>query len=483
MSALATAIRLHRSGRLAEAERAYRQILDSEPDNADALQLLGVIANQAGQPAAAADLIRRALAVNPDHADAHCNLGVALLELGDQRGADAAFHRALAIEPAIPEALNNLGNIARQQGRLEEAEENYRRALQAAPGLAETHSNLGVVLHIMGRFVEAEAGFRQALAIDPDNAEAHTNLAATLLQTGRLKEGWAENEWRWRKKNFSSPARNFIQPRWDGSPLDGKTVLLHAEQGFGDTILFIRYAPLCAKRGGRVVVECQPQLKKLLAGASGIDELAAQGEPLPRFDVHLPMASLPLVFGTTLDSIPSGSNNIRADPALCEKWQGRLPEMTGCSIGLVWQGNKAQKKDRTRSLPLALLAPLLEVPFTSFVSLQKGDGEEQISMCGLGPRLVNPASGIGDFADTAAIIELLDMVICVDTAAAHLAAALGKPTWVLLEHVPDWRYMQDGDTSPWSPSMRLFRQTRPGDWKGVVSEVKRALGAFRAGSS
>ena len=473
MSALAKAVELHRAGRLAEAERAYRRILDSDPDNADALQLLGVIANQAGRPAAAAELIRKALAVNPGHADAHCNLGAALLELGDLRGADAAFRRALEINPAISEALNNLGNIARQQDRPEEAAENYRRALQYAPGIAETHSNLGVVLHIMGRFVDAEACFRQALKINPDNAEAHANLAATLLQTGRLKEGWAENEWRWRKKNFPSPARNFPQPRWDGSPLDGKTLLLHAEQGFGDTILFIRYAPLCAERGGRVVVECQPQLKRLLTGVDGIDELAAQGEQLPPFDVHLPMASLPLIFETTLDSIPPCSGHIKADPALCEEWQGRLPKMQGRKIGLVWQGNKAQKKDRTRSLPLALLAPLLEVPSASFVSLQKGDGEDQIGA----HRLANPVSGINDFADTAAITMLLDLVICVDTATAHLAAALGKPTWVLLEHVPDWRYMQDGETSPWFLSMRLFRQSAPGDWKGVVADVKRALGA------
>lgn len=470
---LSKAIELHRSGRLAEAERAYRLILDGDPENAEALQLLGVIANQAGKPEASAELIGKALEIDPGHADAHCNLGSALMEMNDLDGAAASFSRALEIDSNIPEAHNNLGNIWRKRGNLEEAAKSYRIAIRIAPGLAQTHSNLGIVLHVLGRFAEAEASYRRALAIDPGNAEAHANLATTLLHIGRLEEGWAENEWRWRKKTFTSPPRSFPQPRWDGSTLDGKTLLLHAEQGFGDTLQFVRYASLAAEMGGRIVVECQPQMKRLLDG--GVWELVAQGESLPPFDVHTPLLSLPLIFKTTLDTIPLAAGYLTADASLAESWRQRLPDRQGLTVGLVWQGNKAQRKDRTRSIPLALLEPLLDATSSRFVSLQKGDGEEQIKDTDFAGRIFDPAPDIADFADTAAIIHNLDLVICVDTAVAHLAGALGKPVWVLLEHVPDWRYMQDRADSPWYASMRLFRQKTPDDWPVVVTDAAQAL--------
>jgi Flp pilus assembly protein TadD len=468
---------LHRAGRLPEAEKLCRQVLAAQPDRADAWNLLGILFHTAGRPAMAADLIGRAVAAAPTVAEYHSNLGNVLRAAGRLDEAIAAYRDALAIQPGAAAVHSNLGAALVARGDVGQGIEGYRTAIGLDPSLAEAHSNLGNALLDLGRIGDAIDAYRAAIAIVPDHAEVRCNLGMCLLLRGEFAEGWAELEWRLRCGDAGRAARHFAHPRWAGEPLAGRTILLHAEQGFGDTIHFLRYAGLVAARGGRVVVECQPELVPLLRQLPSVAEWVAHGEHLPRFDVHCPLLSLPRVFDTRLDTVPPMGPPLSADADRAAMWRGRL-DAAGPRVGLCWAGNPGHANDRNRSIPLADLAPLAEaLPHGRFASLQVGPAAGQ-ALSAAWPNLLDASAELRDFTDTAALIDRLDLVITVDTAVAHLAAAMGKPTWLLLPFTPDWRWMLDRSDSPWYPSMRLFRQTSPGKWAEVVSRVAAELRAL-----
>ncbi len=360
-------------------------------------------------------------------------------------------------------------------GRFAEAENCYHEALRLNPRYAEAHNNLASALQALGRHEEALAGYDLALLYQPDSASAHWNRSLAWLQQGDYQRGWPEYEWRWRRDRVVR--RRLPGAPWDGAPLDGRTLLIYPEQGLGDQIQFVRYAPLARQQGGRVVVECPPALLGLFATCPGIDQLVAEGTPLPPFDVHVPVMSLPHRLGTTLETIPAAVPYLSADPARVASWAEVLAGIPGYRVGIAWQGNPRHAWDRHRSIPLARFAPLAQVPGVRLVSLQKGPGVEQLR--GLAERLpvaVLPDGPEGTFLDTAAVVSQLDLVVTADTALAHLAGALGVPVWVALSAHSDWRWLRDREDTPWYPSMRLFRQATLGDWPGVFACMAAELG-------
>jgi Flp pilus assembly protein TadD len=441
---LAAALQHHQAGRLDEAERLFRQVLAINPRHAVSLHLLGIIAYQTGRHDLAIDLIRKAAAINPGDASAHSSLGNLLLQQGRLDEAVTCYRKAVDLKPDFSEALNNLGNALRAQKRLDEAIASYRRAL----------------------------GLRS------DDPEAHYNLAMALLARGDMPAGWEEHEWRWKTPQLAPSHRNFAQPQWRGEAAAGRALLLHAEQGFGDTLQFCRYAPLAAAGGLRIILEVPKPLVRLLHSLAGVDRIVMQGEALPPFDLHCPMLSLPLALGTTIATIPSDVPYLHADTAQVAAWRTRLAatEKRGPRIGLVWAGNPrkpllaAAALDRRRSIAPERLAPLFELPGLRFYSLQK-DGPAAPTHFPLADFMAE----MEDFADTAALIANLDLIVSVDTSVAHLAAALGKPVWLLDRFDPCWRWLVGRRDSPWYPGLRLYRQPRPGDWGSVIGEIARDL--------
>ena len=436
------ALQHHQAGRLQEAEAIYRQILQVHPNHPGAHHLLGMIAYQVGRYDVAVEYVKRAIALNP---------------------AVAEFH-------------NNLGTVYLDQGLSDQALVHLNKALQLQPDYVEAHYNLGNALRDQGKFEAAMAQYRRALRHNPDYAGAHWNLSLVLLLTGNFKDGWQEYEWRWEADVGKPWKRDFPQPLWDGTDLSGKTILLHAEQGFGDTLQFIRYAPLVAKHGAQVIIECQPEMKSLLQSVEGVTRLAAKGEPLPDFDVHAPLLRLPMAFETMLDTIPTQVPYITADPERAAVWRRRIAgKRNTFKVGLAWSGNPTQGNDRNRSCSLAMYAALGRVRDVAFYSLQKGEAAKQTASPLDGMALIDFTGDLHDFADTAALMSNLDLIISVDTSVAHLAGAVGKPVWTLLTFAPDWRWLLEREDCPWYPTMRLFRQERPGDWPGAVARAAEAL--------
>jgi Tfp pilus assembly protein PilF len=470
------ALQHHQAGRLREAEQLYRQVLARQPEHADAIHFLGVIAHQVGRNDIAVGLIRRAIALNPNNADAHNNLGNALKDKGQLDEAIAAFRQAIALNPNIPEAHNNLGNVLTDRGQLDEAIAAFRRAIALRGNYAQAHNNLGNALKDERQLDEAIAAFRQAIALNPNIPEAHHNLSLALLTRGDFQQGWEEHEWRWRCKDFPSAPRNFAQPQWDGRELEGRTLLLHTEQGLGDAIQFVRYVPLAAQRGGKIIIECQAELQRLFQTMDERCQIVPRGQPLPGFDLHCPLLSLPRVFRTTLANVPKEAPYLHADAEDAGRWENRLADDSLIvKVGLAWAGSPTHKNDRNRSIKLARLAPLGQVPGARFFSLQKGEAAAEAKTPPTGMELVDWTEELKDFADTAALIANLDLVIAVDTAVVHLAGAMGKPVWTLSPYVSDWRWLLDRDDSPWYPTMRLFRQPARGDWDSVITRVADAL--------
>ena len=380
---------------------------------------------------------------------------------------------AVATEPGHAHAHLNLGTVLRDAGSYEDALQHLRQAVAIEPASAEAYNNLGTVLQAVTDFGAAEECYETALRLNPDLADAHFSRATSRLRAADLAGGFAEYEWRWKCKSFST--RRFLEPRWDGSPLDGKTILLHAEQGLGDTMHFIRYAANVKRRGGTVILECQPQLLPLLSGTEGVDRMVAAGSPPGPFDVHCPLMSLPGVLGLSIDQLWSGAY-LSADAERVAAWRERLNRRDGLGVGISWQGNPKHMFDAQRSFPLNQFAPLVQAANVQLISLQQGPGSEQISqnsfaVVDLGTQLDADAA----FVDTAAVIKSLDLVITADTALAHLAGGLGAPVWLALSAHGDWRWFEDRDTSPWYPAMRLFRQPHLGEWKQVFQAMARAL--------
>jgi tetratricopeptide (TPR) repeat protein len=499
------ALQHHRAGHLQEAEKLYRQILVHQPNHAEATHLLGMIAHQVGQKDIAENLIRQAIAIRPDNFGAYINLGIILAGKGELDAAIVAYRQAIAVNPNLPEghsnlgiALNikgqvdeaiaahrraiglrpgysearNLGFALKDKGDLDEAVTAYRQAVACRPDYAEAHSDLGNALRESGRLDEAIAAYGRAVALNPSLPEAHYHLATALLAKGDFELGWREYEWRQKCKELSSQARNFTQPRWDGCSFEGRTLLIHAEQGFGDAIQFFRYLPLVVQRGGKIIVECHPELERIFQAAAGSCQVVARGQPPPNFDLHCSLLSLPQVFGATLADIPKDVPYLQPDAEETRRWQGRLADhSTVMKVGLVWAGSSGHKNDRNRSIELARLAPLMQTPGVGFFSLQKGNVDTGAKTSPAGMELIDWTRDLKDFADTAALIANLDLVIAVDTAVAHLAGAMGKPVWTLLPFVPDWRWLLEREDSPWYPTMRLFRQPLRGDWDSVIRRV------------
>jgi len=419
----------------------------------------------------AARFYGQAIQLNQNFPDIYNNLGVALRALGKREASAACYQRSLALKPDHAGAYTNLGNVLRELGRLEVAAASHRHAIELDPGLADAHYNLGLALRDLGETEAALKCFDETLSLNPDHPACHWERSLSLLQGGDLLNGFTEYEWRLQLASF--PKRDFSQPRWDGAELKGKTILLHQEHGFGDLILFARYIPILKAMGGNVVVEVHPELSRLFSTINGVGQVVNRGANLPKFDVYLPIMSLAHVLGTTMDSIPADVPYLQAPDRLAR----HLPANLGSEkkIGLAWAGRSTHKNDAKRSVLFRHFVELMGVADTAFCSLQYGPAAKDIAENGCEALIMDLATKLQDFADTAAVITELDLVITVDTSIAHLAGALGKPVWVALPFPGDWRWMLDREDSPWYPTARLFRQPKPGDWEAVFGNIRAAL--------
>jgi tetratricopeptide (TPR) repeat protein len=460
--------------RPAEALSAYDKVLALRPGHAEACNNRGVALQELKRPAEALGSYDQALALRPDYAEALNNRGNALKELDRLDEALSSFDRALVLAPRHAEAFYNRGNALQELWRPDEALASFDRALALKPDHAEACNNRGNALRELKRFDEALASSERALALRPDYAPAHWNEALYRLLMGDFERGWEKYEWRWALADalwgfVSTPA--FAQPAWDGTEdVGGKTILLHAEQGLGDTIQFCRYVPLVAEKGANVILAVQPSLKRLLTGFAEVQAVVGQDEEQPAFDLHCPLLSLPRAFRTRLETIPP-PHAPGVPPELTKAWEARLRRDGTPRVGIVWSGRQTHKHGRHRSIPLRAMLGLLDLPI-ELVSLQKEvHGDDQGVLDAHAADIAHFGPALTDFMETAALVSLMDVVITIDTAVAHLACSLGRPTWILLPFVPDWRWLLEREDSPWYPTARLFRQPAIGDWNTVMQEV------------
>ena len=494
-------------GRASEAAEAYRDAVVLTPNDAAVHSDMAAALVTAGDFDAARSRARLALELAPDLAPAHLNLGLALQGGGASAaaGAEACFRRAAALDPNLADAHQALGQLHQGRGEDDAAMECYRQAIRANPGMAEAHCNLGnilrerldlaaamaqydagltvapdiaalhankgVALHELGRFDDALVSYDRALALDPEDAECRRNRAMTLLLLGRLAEGWQAYEARWRTARFKGQDRGGKVPRWTAAGAEpGATVLVRAEQGFGDTIQFARYAALLAAADQHVILECPATLRRLMTSLDGVIQVVEQGgDRLPGHDYQIPLMSLPAAFATDLATIPADVPYLRAPDRDRADWRRRLDKLAGPRIGIVWKGSPDHPRDRVRSPGLAPFLPLLDLSGATLVSLQMGGGTD-LAAHGA-DAVVDMTPDLRDFAATAALIECLDLVVTCDTAVGHLAGALGRPVAMMLPQVPEWRWLLDRDDTPWYPTMRLFRQPAAGDWDGAVKSL------------
>jgi Flp pilus assembly protein TadD len=466
-----------------EAIPCFREVLRLRPDYPEAYSNLGTALQECGAFDEAVQCFQAAIRLKPDYHEAHYNLGNAHKERGDLGLALDAYREALRLKPGFTSAHSNLAGALQQRGDLAEAEASYAAALRLDPNFEKALNGLGLVRGERGHLAEAVACYRQALRLKPDFAEAHLNLGLALLLTGHLREGWQEYDWRWVSPSLRRERRHHDRPLWRGEPLGGRTILLHSEQGLGDTIQFARFAPMIAAAGVRVLLEVQPPLHELLRHSLAGIEVFRNGEPLPAFDCQCPLLSVPRALDITLDTIPAHIPYLHADEARQSEWRRRVGGTAALRVGIAWAGSPTHRYDRTRSIRAETLRPLLEVGGTRFYSLQKGPGADEARALGAGAALADWTDELGDFADTAALVACLDLVVTADTAVAHLAGALGKPVWLLTPFAPDWRWLLERADSPWYPTMRLFRQRDARDWGHVVADVRAALTTLCAGAS
>jgi len=462
-----------KTGRHAEARQHLQQVLALEPRDADTHFQLGNLETIAENWTAAANCYQLALTARPDWPLAETRLGIARQSLGQLNAASQHYERALQLDPNQAQARYNWGVLRRQQGRPAEAAEQFRRLLGLVGNHAAALVNLGAIYQESGELSAALDCFERALAVEPAAADAHYNRALILLARGDLAAGWQEYQWRMRLSWF--PIQRRSEPVWNGSPIPQQTLLVHAEQGLGDTLHFIRYTPLARERCGRLIVQVQDPLVPLLK-QSGF-EVMGQNADLPRCDYQIPLVSLPGALGTTLANVPASIPYLSSSHERLAAWQAELGGMQGLKVGIVWQGSPAQAGDPKRSIPLAQFEPLARIAGVTLVSLQKHAGVEQLSSVSFPVHQfqVSWDEQSGAFVDTAAIMQNLDLVITADTAAAHLAGALGVQVWTALPVLPDWRWMLDRDDTPWYPTMTLFRQQRAGDWPTVFARTAQRL--------
>ncbi|OQA34032.1 MAG: TPR repeat-containing protein YrrB [Betaproteobacteria bacterium ADurb.Bin341] len=500
------------AGRYEEARTACELILKKFPQHANALWLLGMICSEKQEMERASGYIGRAIEIAPKVAKYRLSLGYVRQEEGEFDRAAECYRAAIELDSHYAEAWNNLGCVMQMQGKLSQAADCFRQALEINPNLAQANQNLGELIHDphsleiaakgfrqaieahpgdanlyiglgntlrdLGKFSEAFEAFDAAIALKPDYAEAHFSKSLALLLQGDLVAGWKEHEWRWQRE---AERREFQAPQWDGQPMPKGTLFLHAEQGLGDTMQFVRYAPLAARLCGRLVVECQPPLKTLIENMPGIAQTYSQGEFLPEFDAHLPMLSLPYVFNTSLETIPAEIPYLHADMSKFADWRVRLAaDGDAFRVGLCWAGRPEHWDDANRSAALDVFAPQGEVRGIVFYSLQKGPAAKQVAHPPVGMCLKDMTAELHDFSMTAALVANLDLVISVDTSIAHLSGALGVPIWTMLPRVPDWRWLLHREDSPWYPGMRLFRQEDLSGWHPVVLRMTGELGKLMA---
>jgi tetratricopeptide (TPR) repeat protein len=478
---------LREQGREAYAEAALLRAVELRPDLVAGWVNLAVLERERRRPEKAEAYLRKALELNPEQVETHIAWCQFCVSEKDVAGAWDWLRKALAHDPVQPEAVNMKGILLHTEGRFAEAIEAFEQA--EALGHNAAASNRGNSLLDMGRMAEALAAHEAAAARDPGHPGALYNLALTRLRLGDWERGWRGYEARWRFREMHRVPRVFKQTRWKGEALDGRRILLHAEQGLGDTIQFCRYANLVAARGGHAILQVQPAVERLLRSMaivrSGQAEVVKQGERSPEFELEFPLLSLPAVFGTTVETVPWPGAYLAADPALTEERRVCFPNFRnshsgerGLRVGLAWAGNPRYKADAQRSMELKTLLPLLGAPGVTWISLQKGPAAEQLSGIGGSAFVWDGSSEDEDLAETAATMATLDLVITTDTCIAHLAGAMALPVWILLPHLGDWRWMQEVETTPWYPTARLLRQESPGDWEGVVSRAIRELDEF-----
>jgi tetratricopeptide (TPR) repeat protein len=509
-------VALAERGRLNEAEALLRRAVAAGPRMAKAHHNLGVALAQMKRPDEAIECLEQALALEPDYVEAYVNLGNVLNGIGRTADAIARYEQALKLRPDNGLAYNNLGLALTEADRPAEAVSMLQQAVRLRPGDSETYANLGQAYAALGRLAEAEASFHEALRLDPRNGEAHHGLgnackeqgrlqealasyqmalwfnpdaaptqynrSLALLQSGNYAEGWPAYEWRWKRKKAKQ--RTFTRPRWDGGPLHGRTILVWSEQGLGDSMQFIRYCAPVKQRGGTVIFQCPDYLMPLLRTCPFPDRVVAEEDPAPQYDVQVPVLSLPGLLGTTLENVPADVPYLHPEPERVARWAERLAVVPGFKVGIEWQGNPYHQWDQHRSVSLERFAALAAVEGVQLVSLQRVHGAEQlrasagrISVLELGEEVDPPGAA---FLDTAAVMRNLDLVITVDTAAAHLAGALAVPVWVAVSAISDWRWMTGRDDSPWYPTMRLFRQKNLGDWDEVFSRMAAELATLAA---
>ncbi|HEY1475805.1 MAG TPA: tetratricopeptide repeat-containing glycosyltransferase family protein [Pseudolabrys sp.] len=457
----------------------YGRALAVQPNHADALSNRGNALMALDRFDAALASYDRALVARPDFAEALCNRGHALEKLGRLDEALTSYNRALALQADFVEALYNRGNALKALKRYDEALASYGRAIALRPGHADAHNNRGQALRELMRYEEALACYDRAIALQPQHVMAHCNAAALRLLLGDFGRGLPDYEWRWLKQSVLTANRLFRQPVWRGEPAAGKTILLRSEQGLGDTIQFCRYVPLVAAAGARVILEVQEPLRALMSGL-GAAQVIAKGNRLPDFDIHCPLLSLPLAFGTRLETIPSTQAYLAAPARQAMEWQARLAATRRPRIGLAWSGRPEHERDRERSIGLRALLPLLETGAT-IVSLQKEVRAEDAAVLKEHGDILRFGEALADFSDTTGLMSQLDLIVAVDTSVAHLAGALAKPVWILVTHVPDWRWLLGRDYSPWYPTARLFRQDSTCTWDGAIARVHAAARKFVAG--
>jgi len=513
--ALAKAMEHHRVGRLAEAAKQYRVALALAPRHGDASRLLGAIYLEAGKPDQALPLLRIALEVQAKSSEVLNNLGLALRDSGQAEEAALRFRQALEVDPSRVEALNNLSTVLEKEGKSEAALDCLEKALIQKPDYPDALGNLAAMLWGMGRYAEARTKLEHALRVNPDHVGATAKMASflhgegkigealqhynralihaparkdalwgkgtALLALGEYREGWELYETGLGDEDTRGSNPFAAAKPWDGKPAPDKHLLLWTEQGLGDSLQFVRYVELCKQSFGKVSVLCQKPLVRLFKDLPLVDDAFNTIGDGSYFDQHVPLMSLPHRFGTVLETVPANIPYLRVDPAIQTKWSLKFAGAAGIKIGLVWAGGSHKENrrgnlmDQQRSVGLERMKPWLDLQGTRFYSLQKDEPAEQIAALGLVDRIIDFMDEVTDFADTAAIVQNLDLVITVDTSVAHLAGGLGKPVWILSRFNADWRWLQNRPTNPWYPTARIFGQPTLGDWDSVMTEVGREL--------
>jgi tetratricopeptide (TPR) repeat protein len=465
-------------GRFEEALRSHDRAIALNPDFADAHHNRGNALRGLKRPGDALQSYDRAIALQPDHAEAHNARGAVLTDLKRPAEAMQSLERALELKPDFADAYIHKGNVLRDLKRPLDAFACFDRAVELNPQSALAHNNCARTLIDLRRLDDAIRDYDRAIALDPDLTEAHIGMGILALLMGKFEEGWRHYEWR-RKKFESTDLREALQPLWTGrEDLEGKSLYIRAEQGFGDTIQFCRYATLARMRGANVTLAVQPQLMRLLNEISSTVRIADQNEMPKGFDYYIPLLNMPLAFHTNDDNCPAEIPYLRAEPDRIESWRSRIGT-SGFKVGIAWQGTTGVDIDVGRSFPVSHFEGLSRIPGVRLISLQKNVGIEQLASLPPGMNVESSGdaldAGPDAFIDTAAIMENLDLVITSDTAIAHLAGALGRPTWIALKDIPDWRWRLDRSDSPWYPSVRLFRQAEADDWSGVFAAMEAQL--------